>query len=308
MHSVEDAATPEASAPAVLVSRPVGHFYSPIVDPAELVDRTEQLWPDQPETPGVDFNPDQPQTPGIDFNDDYHLRVLEEWFPQFISGYDYPSSSTQTDSELKGFYTKNSQFTWLDSRALLVLMRAWQPRRIIEVGSGYSSLLMADVNRRYLDGGCQITCIEPDPRPFLRKPETGIDTLIEQKVQAVPLELYRQLQAGDILFIDSSHVSKTGSDVNHLFFEVLPRLAKGVRVHVHDIFLPGEYPKKWVMTENRSWNEQYLLRALLMYSTRFRVLFGCSYAFARFPNRVIAALAHAKGHGYAGGSLWIEVV
>ncbi|MEO8801981.1 MAG: hypothetical protein ABI304_11880, partial [Rudaea sp.] len=117
---------------------------------------------------------------------------------------------------------------------------------------------------------------------------------------------FTALESGDVLFIDSSHVAKTGSDVNYLYFEVLPRLAPGVRVHIHDIFLPHDYPREWVLDENRSWNEQYLLRALLMHSKGFRVIFGCSYAFWRFPELVRTALAHPNGHAFAGGSFWIE--
>jgi hypothetical protein len=79
-----------------------------------------------------------------------------------------------------------------------------------------------------------------------------------------------------------------------------------VKIHVHDIFLPHEYLKDWVLTERRSWNEQYVLRALLMYSTAFRVLFGNSYAFATMPELVKSALAHPKGHAFAGGSIWLE--
>jgi hypothetical protein len=122
----------------------------------------------------------------------------------------------------------------------------------------------------------------------------------------VPLALFESLQAGDVLFIDSSHVAKTGSDVNYLFFEVLPRLAPGVIIHVHDIPLPLEYPQHWAISENRSWNEQYLLRALLMYSYAFKPIFGCSYAQLRFPDDVRAALALPSGRGYGGGSLWIR--
>ena len=102
-------------------------------------------------------------------------------------------------------------------------------------------------------------------------------------MQDVPLDLFNVLEAGDVLFIDSSHVSKTGSDVNYLFFEVLPRLKAGVKIHIHDIFLPNEYLKDWVLNDHRSWNEQYLLRALLMYSTAFRIVFGNSYAFTSMP-------------------------
>ncbi len=281
------------NAPSIRTSHPNGHFYSPVTDPAELEARLEQLYPDLP------------IVEGIDFNDASHELVLKELFPRLLPGYDYPEDGGE-DSEQTCFYTRNSQFSWLDSRALFVLLRHWQPRRVIEVGSGYSSLLMADVNRRFLGEATRIQCVEPYPRPFLRSPGCGID-LIEQKVQDVPLGLFATLDAGDLLFIDSSHVCKTGSDVNHLYLKVLPTLRSGVRVHVHDIFLPSEYPVEWTVKENRSWNEQYLLQALLMYSSRFRVIFGCNYAFLRHRELVIKAIAHPKGHGFGGGSFYFEV-
>lgn len=268
-----------------------GHFYSPIVNPAEL--DAARLWPERPEILGIDFN------------DAGHERILREAFPRFLGQYDYPEHLDET-SELTQFYTQNSQFSWLDSRALYVLLQEWRPRRLIEVGSGFSTLLSADVNRRFLDNTLEITCIEPYPREFLRNPLIGLSRLIEQKVQDVALDEFAALEAGDILFIDSSHVAKTGSDVNFLYFDVLPRLKRGVRVHIHDIFLPHDYPRDWVIDENRSWNEQYLLRALLMHSSGFRVIFGCSYAYWRFPELVRAALAHPLGHAFAGGSFWIE--
>jgi hypothetical protein len=88
----------------------------------------------------------------------------------------------------------------------------------------------------------------------------------------------------------------------------LPRLSKGVRIHIHDIFLPNDYPVDWVLREARSWNEQYLLRALLMYSNMFRITFGSSYAFNQFPDQVKSALNHPQGHAFSGGSLWIEKI
>jgi hypothetical protein len=275
-------------------AHPDGHFYSPVVDPDDIARRQQQLWLADP------------QVLGIDFNDAYHTEVLEQFFPRYIADYRYPEQAPSEDAALEGYYTQNSQFSWLDSRSLFVLMREWRPRRVIEVGSGYSSLLMADVNRRFLDGQCEVVCIEPFPRPFLERGIDGLSEVIVQPVQQVPLSRFEALQAGDILFIDSSHVAKTGSDVNYLFFEVLPRLAAGVRIHIHDIFLPHEYLKDWVIGENRSWNEQYLLRALLMYSTAFRVLFGCSYAFHRFPDQVRQALNLPSGQAFGGGSMWIE--
>jgi hypothetical protein len=236
-----------------------------------------------------------------------HEHILREVFPRQFSAYDYPEKLAETP-ELTDFFTQNSQFSWLDCRSLFVLLRQWRPRRLFEVGSGFSSLLVADVNRRFLDNSVDVTCVEPYPREFLHDGLPGISRLIRAKVQDVPLATFAELDAGDVLFIDSSHVAKTGSDVNYLYFEVLPRLKPGVRIHIHDIFLPHDYPADWVLRENRSWNEQYLLRALLMYSTGFRVLFGSNYAYWRYPELVRAALAHPRGHAFGGGSFWIERV
>lgn len=272
---------------------PPGHFYSPVVDTEALAKERARIWPDDP------------QVAGVEFDDASHRHVLQDVLPRQLPAYDYPETLPDSDT-LSSFYTRNSQFSWLDARALFALLREWRPRRIVEVGSGYSSLLMADVNRRFLGGDCEISCIEPYPRPFLQAGVPGIARLLVQRVQDVPLREFSRLEAGDVLFIDSSHVAKTGSDVNHLYFEVLPRLAAGVRIHVHDIFLPHDYPQDWAVTDNRSWNEQYLLRALLMYSKAFRVVFGCSYAFHRFPEEVRAALALPSAAAFGGGSFWME--
>jgi len=278
--------------PEIRAAHPGGHFYSPIVDPADATANAERIWPEPPA--GV---------AGIDFGDASHRHVLETLFPRFYPDFDYAEDGAP-DEELAAYYINNSQFGWLDARALFVLLREWQPARIIEVGSGYSTLLMADVARRFLGGTTRITAIEPYPRPFLAK--IGVE-LIEAKVQDVPLSAFDALGRGDVLFIDSSHVSKTGSDVNRLFFDILPRLGPGVRIHVHDVFLPAEYPKEWVTGENRSWNEQYVLRALLMDSARYRVVFGSSNAYHRHREAVTQALGLAPGVAYGGGSLWFEV-
>ena len=275
-------------------AHPNGHFYSPVCDPDDLAARRSELWP----------NPPKP-CEGIDFNDASHIFVLDDLFPRFIADYDYPEQG-RDDRDLDFFYTQNSQFSWLDSRTLFVLMRALRPRNIIEVGSGYSSLLMADVNQRFLDGSANIVCIEPYPREFLARGIPGLSKVFVQRVQDVPLDSFEALDENDILFIDSSHVGKTGSDVNYLFFEVLPRLRRGVVIHVHDIFLPADYQQDWAITENRSWNEQYLLRALLMYSNRFIPYFGCNYAWLQHRERVIAALNLPSGAGFGGGSFWFR--
>jgi len=280
-----------AGAPKTLF--PLGHFYSPIVDVAELRSQQARVWPAKP------------KVLGIDFNDAYHEQVLREYFPAFYPDFAYP---LRFDGNPLTFYVENDQFSWLDCRALFVLLRAWRPRRFVEVGSGFSTLLVADVNRRFLGGAMKIHCVEPYPQASLLAPTLGIEQLIASKVQEIGFGPFDALEAGDVLFIDSSHVAKTGSDVNHLCFEVLPRLRKGVRVHFHDIFLPEDYPKPWVLDENRSWNEQYVVRSLLMYSSHFRVLFGSGHAFAAHPDLLRGALRDPDGAYYGGGSLWIEKV
>ena len=272
---------------------PEGHFYSPLVDAAEAAAARERIWPARPDIAGIDFD------------DASHREILERAFPAYIGGYDYAERG-EANAQLARFFTRNDQFSWLDARALFVMLRHLRPRRVVEVGAGHTSLLMADVNQRFFDGAIDITCVEPHPPAFLQKAVRGIGRVVPKKVQEVPLDLFATLEARDILFIDSSHVAKAGSDVNHLYFEVLPRLRPGVVIHVHDIFLPHDYPQVWVIGERRNWNEQYLLRALLMYSTAFRVIFGSSYAFWRFPELVKSALALPSGKAFGGGSFWME--
>jgi predicted O-methyltransferase YrrM len=284
-------APPPADAPWV----PNGHFYSPIFDKEEVRRNEARLWPEHP------------VVRGIDFNDEAHRELLTRAFPAYIGDYDYPDT-LEPGAEPTRYFNHNPQFGVLDSRALFVMLRDMRPKRVIEVGSGYSSLLMADVNRRFLGGETDITCIEPYPPAFLRQGVDGISGLIEKKVQEVPVEAFGRLDAGDILFIDSSHVSKIGSDVNYLCFEVLPALRAGVRVHIHDVLLPAEYPKQWILGEGRNWNEQYVVRALLMYSRAFRVFFSSTYAPYRFPGLVEAALRLAPGSAYGGSSLWLDVL
>lgn len=274
---------------------PDGHFYSPVVDIDDVSVRCHAIWPVNP------------VAGGIDFNDASQRALLSTEFPRFIPDFDYPEVLDDASDGTR-FFTENSQFAWLDARTLFVLLRAWRPRRIIEVGSGFSSLLIADVNRRWFEERIHFTCIEPYPRPFLTAKIAGISRLIETPVQSVPLTEFGALDAGDILFIDSSHVSKTGSDVNFLYFQVLPLLKAGVHIHIHDIFLPHDYPPDWVIAERRSWNEQYIVQALLMYSSGFRIDFACNYAFHAFPQLVGEALALPNGLAFGGGSLWITKI
>lgn len=270
---------------------PAGHFYSPVVDTIDISSRQDNIWP-----------PNPPELPGIDFNARLQLEFLERDIGLTGSAFDYPETQAEVDSDAK-FFLENGLFSGLDARALFAILLKLRPRRMIEVGSGFSSLLSADVNHRFLGDAMDFTCIEPYPRDFLRKPIPGLSRVLENKVESLPLDLFGELDDGDILFIDSSHVSKTGSDVNYLYFQVLPRLRPGVFIHIHDIFFPYDYPKQWVIEENRSWNEQYVLQAMLMHSYSFQVVFGSAYAHYVFPKKVMDV---ANGELLGGGSFWIR--
>lgn len=268
-----------------------GHFYSPLVDADAVSQDVARLWPAEP------------RAFGIDFDDAGHVRLLRDTFPSLIADYDYPQTGPG-DDQAERFYEQNGQFGWLDPRILFCVLRTLKPKRIVEVGSGYSTLLMTDVNRRFLGDACRITCIDPFPRPFIvRDAALRRLDLVRERVQDVPLERFAELGPGDVLFIDSSHVCKTGSDVAFLFLQVLPRLRPGVLIHVHDVFLPEEYPKRWVLDVELSWNEQYVLQALLTQNRGYKVVFGSTYAARNFP-ALVSGLTGAKPYG--GSSFWLQ--
>lgn len=268
-----------------------GHFYSPVVNTDEATKDSARIW-------GRPLS-----LHGIDLNRQLQDELLKTWFPRLIDGYDYPATGA-ADDRLERFYESNGMFENVDPRALFCLLRMIRPKRIIEVGSGYSTLLMMDINDRFLGGSMQITSIEPYPRSFLsRASESGRIKLLTYRLQDVSARSFEQLEDGDILFIDSSHVSKTGSDVNRLLLEIIPTLKDGVYVHLHDIFLPDDYPKQWVIDDGRSWNEQYLLQAFLAFNRNFRVIFGAWYASHEFPDAISNLVGQRRP---VGGSFWIR--
>lgn len=269
----------------------IGHFYSPLCDPSDLKVREAAIWPDPPPS----------NSPGIDYREAEQLKLLEQFRP-LANDLDF---NTQAEANSNRYYYNNDQFPCLDADVLFCMVRHLKPKHVVEVGSGYSSLIIAELNTKYRDQQIQFTCIEPFPRQFLIDGVEGISALVRTTVQTAPVELFDKLQSGDILFIDSSHVSKTGSDVNYLFFEILPRLKAGVYIHVHDIFLPDDYPKRWVLEECRSWNEQYLVRAFLQYNMTFEVVFSCYLMSTRRFNETSAVFPRFPQLG-GGGSLWLR--
>ncbi|MBS0663959.1 MAG: class I SAM-dependent methyltransferase [Verrucomicrobia bacterium] len=205
---------------------------------------------------------------GMQLNEPAQLALLTE----FLSTYrELPFPEEPTAGAR--FYLRNPSYGHFDATMLYSMIRHARPRRIIEVGSGFSSAAMLDINQAHFGGGMQLTFVDPDMsrlRALLQPGEASVFRLIEQPVQQVPLEEFRRLGANDILFIDSSHVAKIGSDVNRLIFDVLPGLQPGVLVHIHDITDNFEYPRDWY-DRGRSWNELYLVRAFLMYNSAFRI-------------------------------------
>jgi hypothetical protein len=260
------------------------HFYQPIPDTQAL---PETLW-NRPS-----------ELVGIDMNETAQLNLLRS-FSKFRDEYQhFPTGKTQ---EHNRFYLGNRLFDGADALAAYCMIRHFQPRLIIEVGSGFSSLVLGQAAEKNKDSG--LMCIEPFPRQFLREGFPGLQSLIEKKVQDIDLEFFSQLASGDVLFIDSSHTVKIGGDVNYLFLEVLPRLNPGVIVHVHDIFLPFEYRRHWVLDEFRFWTEQYLLQAFLTFNSEFEVLLA-NYYLSRYHKEQLRA-AFADLRCWIGGSLWMR--
>jgi hypothetical protein len=160
-----------------------------------------------------------------------------------------------------------------DATVYYAMLQHLRPRRIMEIGSGFTSALALDARERGLPD-LELTFIEPYPDrlyDLLGERDRANCTIIPSPVQDVPIESFDQLGEGDILFVDNSHVAKTGSDVNWIMFNVMPRLADGVVVHIHDIHWPFEYIAEW-LEDGRSWSEIYLVRAFLMFNGRCSVL------------------------------------
>jgi predicted O-methyltransferase YrrM len=185
------------------------------------------------------------------------------------------------------------------------MLRHLAPKRIVEVGAGYSTAAMLDTSEQFLQQPPRYTIIEPYPQrlfALLKESDLAAITVRRQPVQDVDVSVFAQLEAGDLLFIDSSHVSKTASDVNFLFFEVIPRLAAGVHIQIHDIVYPFEYPKVWAY-QGRAWNEAYLLRSCLQGSSTLKIELWGSYLLQLHYERYMASLPACRGE--SGGSIWL---
>ena len=267
-----------------------GH-YSPVVDPSTIAKYVEKQYLQEPG-----------DIKGIHFDEDAMVRFWKE-NAEFMKNTPF----SEHDDGKNRYYYDNGQYPYGDAIMLRAMIAHFKPKNVIEVGSGFSSACMLDTVDHVGLSDFTITCIDPDTDRLhsrLRQEDHSRVDIIEGLVQDVPVSTYSTLNENDILFIDSTHVLKTASDVHYELFSILPSLNNGVLVHFHDIQYPFEYPRQWLFEDNRSWNEIYALRAFLMYNSAFEVVFWNDL----FAHRQ-RALVHETNPLFLknpGGSIWLR--
>jgi hypothetical protein len=270
---------------------PPGHFYSPVVDVSEVAADQARIFGDRVPQ-GVDLKPG---------NQEKLFRALAPFFASLPFS-DEPNGRWR-------YHYSNSSYGVGDACIYWSLLGLTRPSQIVEVGSGYTSALALDAIDHFgLDTRC--TFVDPHPDLMMRvtEPRASRHVIVAEPVQAVGLQLVASLRANDLLFIDSSHVAKTGSDVVFEMTEMLPRLARGVIVHFHDVFHPFEYPAQWVLCDNKSWNELYFLQAFLMFNSSFEILFFNDW-FAKTRRDLVIQHAGPFAERFllnCGGGLWLR--
>lgn len=266
------------------------HYYSPLPSARQLPD---ELWDGKP------FERPLSKVQG------FSSKALNKYLKYSAELKDVPAAPSD-DS----FFWDNVMYPPLDAMVYYGIIRQHKPRQIIEIGSGFSSEIAIRALDKNKHG--QLVCIEPYPTARLDSKIKTPNKLLKKPAEKIPTSMFSKLRAGDILFIDGSHTVKTGSDVNYLVFNVLPLLKKGVLVHIHDIFLPYEYPKVWVKESGMLWNEQYLILAFLMFNKDFSVVVGnCKETWdqkefldAKFADFDIWNLT-TRASGATGAGLWL---
>jgi hypothetical protein len=269
---------------------PPGHFYSPIPSLTEIARDDSKI-----------FNTIPRIIPGLELHESEQLELLEEFCKYYST---IPFLATKQDG--LRYYFENPSYSYSDAIFLHCMIRHLKPKRIIEIGSGFSSCVTLDTNQLFFNESIMTTFVEPYPELLLsliKAKDKERISLIPTRLQDVQLSEFEALEANDILFVDSTHVGKINSDVNRIFFEILPSLGAGVHIHFHDIFFPFEYPREWIYG-GRAWNEIYMLHTFLQYNSRFRVIFMNTFLehFHRafFHENMPLCLKNS------GGSIWLR--
>jgi predicted O-methyltransferase YrrM len=263
------------------------HYYWPLND-IEFLREHPGLWHDR----GLPA--------GIDWDLDAQLAFARELAASYGELADVAERPAAVDMSSEITFV-NGSFSGADACAYYGLVRKLEPRQVVEIGGGWSTIFLAHALGRN-EPPAAVTLIEPEPdhRLLARIPSDW--DIHRSLLQFADLSLFEQLRAGDICFYDGSHVARTGSDVNWFFFEVLPRLAPGVMVHVHDIYWPDDYHDQWIYGDGLSWNEQYILQAFLMHNQAYRVRLA-NHLLCRVRGDEVQAIYPAWPDG---GSVWIE--
>jgi len=232
------------------------HYYEPFFDPRALHSLEAER-----------------SLPGIELNEDEQLAVLSQltFSTELL---DLPKENRSPGE----FNVNNYSFGSGDFELWYNMIRLRKPRRIIEVGSGMSTLIASMAIKRNMaedsSYSCQLTCVEPYEQPWLES--TGAEVL-RKRVEELDSQVFSSLERNDVLFIDSSHVIRPQGDVLFQYLRILPSLQNGVIVHVHDIFTPRDYPSEWLRKELRLWNEQYLLEAFLSCNKMWKIVAAANY-------------------------------
>ena len=274
-----------------LFRHPSGHYYSPIPS-YDDVERDQQRI----------FATHKRDLPGIRI-DEQRMRNYLERFSSYQSDFPY---TEERDPKLR-FYLDNETYSRGDAVVLYSMLRLLQPQRVIEIGSGLSTWLMIDINERFFGNRINLVSVDPYPERMedgLRGDDRKHIEIIPHRVQDVDLRMFADLEPNDIVFIDSTHVSKCDSDVNRIFFEILPALKPGVLIHFHDTFWPFEYPRQWLLEIGVAWNEAYQMRAFLQYNRAFEIDFFSDYV-ANFM-RVEAEASIPVFLRGPGSSIWLR--
>jgi predicted O-methyltransferase YrrM len=270
--------------------QPPGHFYSPIPEVAEVKLDEEEIFA---APPGIR---------GIDLNEKAQLELLRHFATTYYSEQPFTEKATPG----RRYFFENPAYSYSDGLILYCMIRHLRPRRIVEVGSGYSSCVMLDTNELFFNNSIACTFIDPYPqllRDLIQESDNTHIRILGKQVQQIDDDVFRELEPSDILFIDSSHLAKTGSDVNCLVFKILPLLREGVYVHFHDVFYPFEYPKEWVY-EGRAWNEAYLLRAFMQYNRAFQIEFFTSFLIEK--HREVFESLMPLSRKCKGANIWLK--
>jgi hypothetical protein len=275
---------------------PVGHFYSPFPDLDAVETRAAAIY-------GTDIR----NIPAVDLRVDEQLALLAE-IEEFASSISFCRTPEEAEIEGHRYWTENPAYGDTDARFLTAMLHHFRPAKLIELGCGYSSAVTLDARDRFLDFGLDLTFVDPYPElleSLVSESDRSSVSIHTVGTQEVDLDLLRELGQNDVLFIDSTHVAKTGSDVNRIFFEILPALNPGVLIHLHDVFSRFEYPRDWV-TEQRGWTEQYVLRAFLQYNTQFEIVLWPNFLWAIHAGSLVDRYPIMANN--AGGAFWMRKV